>query len=62
MKQEALHLETNPDLASSLAAMHRAAAPAHEVVIQTGTEIIIVEDGKRVRIAADDLRVGRVGR
>lgn len=41
--------------------MHRAAALAREVAIETGTAIIIVQGGQRVRITADELRRGRVG-
>lgn len=46
----------NPDLRSSLAAMRRAAELAHKTAIQTNTEIIVVKDGKPVRISADELR------
>lgn len=61
MKQEDLPLATNPHLTSSLVAMHRAAALAREVAIETGTAIIIVQGGQRVRITADEFRRGWVG-
>ena len=47
---------TNPDLRGSLAAMRRAAAMARETAIQTGTGIVMVRDGKPVRISAAQLR------
>lgn len=48
----------NPDLRGSLAAMRRAAAMARETAIQTGTGIVMVRDGKPVRISAAQLRAG----
>lgn len=48
----------NPDTRGSLAAMRRAAAMARKTAIQTDTEIIVVRDGKPVRITADQLRKG----
>ncbi|MDR0786347.1 MAG: hypothetical protein LBG44_00525 [Gemmatimonadota bacterium] len=46
----------NPDLRNSLAAMKRAAAMARQIAIQTDTAIVIVKDGKTVRITAEQLR------
>lgn len=46
----------NPDLRASLAAMRRAAALARETAIRTDTEIVLVRDGKPVRIPAAELR------
>ena len=46
----------NPDLRASLAGMHRAAAMAREIAIQTDTGIVVVRDGKPVRISAAELR------
>lgn len=46
----------NPDLRASLAAMQRAAAMARQIAIQTDTAIIVVRDGKLVRITAAELR------
>ncbi len=46
----------NPDLRASLAALQRAARMARQVAIQTNTAIVIVQNGKIVRISADELR------
>ena len=48
----------NPDLRGSLAAMRRAALLARKTAIQTDTEIVLVRDGKQVRIPAAELRAG----
>lgn len=48
----------NPDLRASLAGMRRAAALARQIAIQTDTEIVLVRDGKPVRISAAELRRG----
>ncbi len=40
----------------SMNALKRAAKMARETAIQTGTDLIIVEDGKLVRISPDELR------
>jgi hypothetical protein len=52
----------NKDLAGSLAAMKRAAVMARELAVQTNTAIIVVRDGKIVRIMADELRKQGFGR
>lgn len=44
------------DLRASLAAMQRAAELARKTAIQTDTEIVVVRDGKPVRIPAEQLR------
>ena len=46
----------NPYLRASLAALQRAAALARETAIQTNTNIVIEENGKVVRILAEELR------
>ena len=46
----------DPDLRASAAAMSRAAAAARKTAIQTGTNLIIVKDGKLIRIPAPTLR------
>ena len=46
----------NPDLRASLAGMRRAAAMARKIAIQTDTGIVVVRDGKPVRISAAELR------
>ena len=48
----------NPDLRASLVAMRRAAKMARQTAIQTDTGIIVVRDGKPVRISAQQLREG----
>ena len=49
----------NPDLRASMAAMRRAAALARKTAIQTNTAIVLVRDGKVVRIPAAELRAGK---
>ncbi len=56
MRQQDLSKAKNPDLRASLAAMRRAAEMARSTAIQTNTEIVIVKDGKPVRITAEELR------
>lgn len=46
----------DPDLRSSLAAMNRAAEAARNTAIQTGTDLIVMKNGKLTRIPADALR------
>jgi hypothetical protein len=58
MTQQELDKAQNPDLRASLAAMRRAAAAARETAMQTNTAIVMVKDGKPVRISADELRTG----
>ena len=43
----------------SLPAMRRAALLARKTAIQTDTEIVLVERGKRVKITAAELRDGQ---
>jgi hypothetical protein len=56
MTQQELSKAKNPDLRASLAAMRRAAEMARRTAIQTNTEIVIVRDGKPVRVTAEELR------
>ena len=56
MNAEALSSATNPDLVNSLTALRRAARMAREVAVRTDTEIVIVRDGRLIRITADELR------
>ena len=46
----------NPDLRNALAALRRASLMARKIAIQTGTNIVVIRDGKMVRISADELR------
>jgi hypothetical protein len=57
--EQELSKAKNPDLHASLAAMRRAADMARSTAIQTNTEIVIVKDGKPVRVTAEELRKER---
>lgn len=46
----------DPDLRASMTALRRASALARETALQTNTAIVILEDGKLVRILAEELR------
>jgi hypothetical protein len=46
----------DPDVRACLGALLRAAELARQIAIQTGTNIVIVKDGKLLRISADELR------
>ncbi len=61
MTQQDLSKARNPDLRASLAAMQRAAELARKTAIQTNTEIVIVQNGKLVRISAEQLRAQQAG-
>lgn len=56
MSKTDLSCARNPDLRASLAGMKRAAALARQTAIQTNTEIVLVRDGKPVRVSAAELR------
>jgi hypothetical protein len=60
LTQQELAKAKNPDLRASLAAMQRAAKMARQTAIQTDTGIIVVRDGKPMRISAKQLREGKV--
>ena len=49
----------DPDLRSSIVAMRRAAELARETAIRTDTDLVIVKDGRLVRIPARVLRETR---
>ncbi len=55
MKQD-LSKAKNPDLRASLAAMQRAAQQARNTAVQTDTALVVVKDGKLLRIPAAQLR------
>lgn len=59
MKQEDLPKARSAELRGSLAAMRRAAALARQTAIQTDTAIVLVRDGKPVRVTAAELREGK---
>jgi len=46
----------DPDLRASVAAMNRAAEAARRTAIQTGTDLIIMKNGKLTRISSEALR------
>ncbi|MFT4101731.1 MAG: hypothetical protein QM674_11965 [Burkholderiaceae bacterium] len=52
----------NPDLRTALAAMQRAAQLARQVAIQTNTAIVVMREGRLVRITAEQLREERDSR
>lgn len=58
MSKTDLSRARNPDIRASLAGMKRAAALARQTAIQTNTEIVLVRDGKPVRVSAAELREG----
>lgn len=59
MTQQELSRAKNPDLRASLVALQRAAELARQTAVQTNTAIVLVQDGKLVRIPADQLREAR---
>ena len=56
MKQDDLAMAKHADLRGSLAAMRRAAAAARKTAIQTETGIVLVHEGRPVKISAAELR------
>jgi hypothetical protein len=56
MKPLDISTAKNPYLAASLIDMWRAAAAACKIAMQTGTGIVLSENGKAVRILAEQLR------
>lgn len=56
MSPQELFKAKNPDLRASLTAMRRAAELARQIAVQTNTAIVIVQDGKPIRVTADELR------
>lgn len=59
MRSSDLSEAKDPVLRGSMAAMKRAAALARKIAIQTDTGIVIVRDGKVVRITGAQLRAGK---
>jgi len=56
MKPEEIYKAKDPDLRASFIALQRAAGLARQVAIQTNTAIIVMQNGKLVRIPASQLR------
>ncbi len=46
----------DPDVRASLGALRRAAQLARQIAIQTETSLVVVSDGRLLRISADELR------
>lgn len=55
MKKLDISQAKSPDLRGSYAALIRAGELARDVAIQTNTAIIVMEDGKLVRVTAKEL-------
>jgi hypothetical protein len=47
----------DPDVRASLGALKRASLLARQTAIQTGTELVIMKDGKMHWITAEELRL-----
>lgn len=58
MNQRDVSTAKDLDLRVSMAAMERAAQLARQIAMQTNTAIVVVRDGKIVRITAEQLRAG----
>jgi hypothetical protein len=56
MTEQQLAQAKNPDLRASLEAIKRAAELARKTAIQTGTDIVIVENEKIVRLSGNQLQ------
>lgn len=56
MTPQDLSKAKNPDLRGSQAAMQRAAKLARRIAVQTDTALVVVKDGKLLRITAEQLR------
>lgn len=52
----------DPVLRGSLNALHRAAAAARQLAIQTDTALVIVKDGQLLRLTGESLRHDREGK
>lgn len=46
----------DPDLRASMAALQRASVLARQIAIQTNTHLVIVKDGRLLRLSAEELR------
>ena len=56
MTQQVLEAVKPKESEAELAALRRAARAARELAVRTGTAIIVLRDGKIVRVSADELR------
>jgi hypothetical protein len=55
MNTKDIRTSTDPDLAGSYAAIHRAARSAQDLAIKTNTSIVVLLDGRDVELTAADL-------
>ena len=55
MSPEDIFKAKDPDLIQSMAAMKRAALEARKIAIQTGTSIIVRDNGRIIRRSAKEL-------
>ncbi|ROO31400.1 hypothetical protein [Salinisphaera japonica] len=56
MKSRDISEARNPDLRASEAALRRAAQLARQTAIQTDTDLVVVRNGRTIRIPAHTLR------
>jgi hypothetical protein len=56
MNSKDISQAADPDVRASLGALRRAALIARKIAIQTGTNLVIVKDGRLLRIPAEELR------
>ncbi len=55
MNPKDIRTSSDPDLAGSFAAIHRAARSAQDLAIKTNTSIVVSLDGRDVELTAADL-------
>lgn len=46
----------DPDMRASRAALQRASLLARQIAIQTNTHLVVVKDGRLLRLSAEELR------
>ena len=56
MKTKDISKAKDPDLRASMAALLRASLLARKTAIQTDTHLVIVKDGRLLRLSAEELR------
>lgn len=56
MKQDNIERAQSAELRGSFSAMQRAAQAAVDLAIQTNTSIVVMRDGRRVRVPAEELK------
>jgi hypothetical protein len=56
MKAQDINQAKSAELRGSMAAMKRAARMARETAIQTNTNLVVVRNGKVIKIPPDELR------